>query len=149
MRTAILFCAAAIAGAALTGAGLPASADALQGMNFGALAVDRLGDFAWGSSHNYSSRDEARQAALIECSLRGDRCRIVVEFTGGGCASYHAADAKDATAWGWGTGDSQAEAEQRSQRECLARSDGAECRNQVSACNDADGTEIEAINVAG
>lgn len=149
MRPAITLCLAAIAGAALVGAWAPQRAAADQGSYFGALAVDRFGVFAYGSSYNYPDRASARQRALNECASRGETCRIVLEFAGSGCASYHTVDDKDGAAWGWGTASTRHEAQSRSQSECLARSGGAACGNHVWSCNSDDGDPVEMISVDG
>ncbi len=147
MRPAFIFSIAAIAGAAVIGAWLPERAEADQGSHFGALAVDRFGVFAYGSSYNYPNRAGARQRAVQECASRGETCRIVLEFAGSGCASYHTVDDKDGAAWGWGTGRTRDEAQARSQAECLSRSGGAACGNHVWSCNSDDGGAIEVLSV--
>lgn len=148
MRPAITFCLAAVAGAALVGAWAPQRAVADQGGNFGAIAVDRDG-FAWGSSYDYNNRGDARGRALDECGQRSNNCRVVLEFAGSGCASYHTVDAEDGTTFGWGTAGTRHEAQSRSQSECLARSDGAACGNFAWACNSDDGDPVEAIGTPG
>lgn len=147
MRPAITFSIAALAGAALVGAWAPQEAAADQGSHYGALAVDRFGVFAYGSSYDYPNRAGARQRALEECGRRGETCRIVLEFAGSGCASYHTVDDKDGAAWGWGTAGTRPEAQGRSQSECLARSGGAACGNHVWSCNSDDGGPIEILSV--
>jgi hypothetical protein len=102
---------------------------------YGALAVDRSGDFTWGYAADAPSPAKARAIALNECLKKGGNCTVVVEFTGPMCAAYRTIDSEDGDAYGWGRSRSKSEANSLAVSNCQAHSDGLACNNKVWACN--------------
>ena len=106
-----------------------------QSTNYGALAIDRNNGFYYGWAYDQNSLAEAEQKAINECNNRGGNGTVVLEWSGGGCASYRTIKGNVGTAYGWGLAATKEEADVIATQECLKRSNGIPADNFVWACN--------------
>jgi hypothetical protein len=107
---------------------------------YGALAVDRSQGYVYAWAYDQPSRAAATAYAQEECRKRNGNCKVVIEFSGPGCAAYQTVGQKDGSAYGWGTAPAQGDAQSRALGECTKFANGkAVCSNSVWACNSGPG----------
>lgn len=102
---------------------------------FGALAVDRAKNFAFGFSFDQPSRADAERRALDEARKRGGNAAVVLVWSGAGCGAYRTVEPRDGDAYGWGVAASRGDADAIAQREAMKRSNGKIPSNNAWACN--------------
>ncbi len=102
---------------------------------FGALAVDRAKNFAFGFSFDQASRADAERRALEEARKRGGNAAVVLVWSGAGCGAYRTLEPRDGDAYGWGVAASRGDADAIAQREAMKRSNGKIPSNNAWACN--------------
>jgi hypothetical protein len=102
---------------------------------FGALAIDKTNGFYYGWAVDQKTQNEADNRAIKECNDRGGNCAVVLRFGEGMCASYRTISVDVGTSYGWGLAKTQNEADRIANSECLKRSNGEPCSNNVWGCN--------------